>query len=110
VSQKKRPEAVAAAQVEIGHRIKWAREIVEPNRAAFARLLGVHRTTLQKIEDGERAPSVFDVLNIAHRLRVSTDYILIGTLEGVDGQLAALLALRHPELRPHTYKARGDDT
>jgi transcriptional regulator with XRE-family HTH domain len=98
VAQQKRPESYSAVQAEIGKRIKWARELVEPNRAAFARLMGCDRTTLQKIEDGDRAPSIFNVLDIAHRLRVSPDYILTGSLRGVDGELAGLLAVHHPEL------------
>ena len=63
--------------------------------------MGIDRTTLQKIEDGNRAPSVFNVLDLADRLRVSTDYILRGSMRGVDGELAALLVARHPELMPH---------
>jgi transcriptional regulator with XRE-family HTH domain len=93
-------------QIEIGARIKWARELVEPNRAEFARLMRVDRTTLQKIEDGDRAPSIFNILEIAHRLRVPTDYLLRGTLTGVDGELAALLVTEHPELDPHRQRNR----
>jgi transcriptional regulator with XRE-family HTH domain len=110
VSKVKRPPSVTAIQADIGRRILWAREVVEPNRAAFARLMGVDRTTLQKIEDGERAPSVFNVLDIAHRLRVPTDYILRGALRGVDGEMAALLVSRHPELLGDNCKARDSGT
>jgi len=85
----------------MGDRIRWARQLVEPNRAAFARGLDVDRTTLHKIEDGERAPSVFLVAQLSHKLRVSTDYIILGTLRGVDGELAARLLEAHPELRDH---------
>ena len=98
MSKHKRPDAVTAIQRDIGQRILWARELVEPNRSAFARLMGVDRTTLQKIEEGTRAPSVFNVLEISHRLRVSADYILDGSLAGVDRELAAMLIERHPEL------------
>lgn len=97
-------------QTMIGRRILWARELVEPNRAAFARLMGIHRTTLQKIEDGNRTPSIFNVIEIAHRLRVSTDYILIGTLRGVDGELAARLIQAHPELLQHNRTAMDSGT
>ena len=97
-------------QTAIGERIRWARELVEPNRAAFARTLDVDRTTLHKIEDGDRAPSVFLVIQLTHRLRVSTDYILLGTLRGVDGELAARLLEAHPELHDHNRKARAGDS
>jgi DNA-binding XRE family transcriptional regulator len=60
---------VTEIQRQVGLRIRWARECVEPNRAAFARVIGVDRTTLQKIEDGNQPPSIFTKLEIAHRLR-----------------------------------------
>jgi DNA-binding XRE family transcriptional regulator len=110
VAREKRAEAYSAMQIAIGQRIRWARELVEPNRAEFARTMGVDRTTLQKIEDGDRAPSVFAVIEISHRLRVSTDYILLGTLRGVDGELAARLLEAHPDLHEHNRKAMGADT
>lgn len=94
----KRPETYSEIQADIGLRIKWARELVEPNRAEFARTLGVDRSTLQKIEDGSRAPSVFNILEISHVLKVSPDYILTGNLKGVDGEIAGRLVHGHPEL------------
>ena len=110
MAKEKRPEAYSAVQAQIGARIKWARELVEPNRAALAREMGLDKSTLAKIEDGERAPSVFNVLDLAHRLRVTPGYILTGTLTGVDGELAALLATRHPELVPDNHTAMGSGT
>lgn len=98
MAKEKRPETYTAVQIAVGRRIKWARELVEPNRASFARLMGVDRSTLQKIEDGDRPPSIFNVLDLAHRLRVSPDYILTGSLRGVDGEMAGMLVARHPEL------------
>lgn len=106
----KRPIGVTDIQREVGQRIRWARELVEPNRAAFARLMGVDRTTLQKIEDGDRPPSIFNVIEIAHRLRVTCDYILTGSLRGVDGELAAMLVSVHPELMRNRNTAMGFDT
>ena len=94
--------AYSQMQKDMGSRIRWARQLVEPNRAAFARKLQVDRTTLHKIEDGERAPSVFLVAELSHKLRVSTDYIILGTMRGVDGELAAQLLQAHPELHDHT--------
>lgn len=111
MSKKARPEAYSKIQREIGLRIKWARELVVPNRAEFARLMGVDRTTLQKIEDGDRAPSVFNVLDIAHRLRVSPSYILDGSMQGVDSEMAFRLGQAHPELRlpPRDQSGTGTD-
>lgn len=98
MSKEARPAAYSEIQKMIGQRIKWARELVEPNRAEFARAMGVDRTTLQKIEDGDRPPSVFNVMDLAARLRVTPNYILGGSMRGVDGEMAALLAVEHPEL------------
>lgn len=109
------PGDMADLQKQMGRRIKWARELVASNIAEFSRLLGVHRTTIVKIEDGSRAPSISLVLDISRRLRVTPDYILIGSLYGVDEELAYRLLRRHPELnRPppqHIFgnSARADD-
>lgn len=105
-----RPMSYSDVQAEVGQRIRWARELVEPNRAAFARIMGVHPTTLAKIEGGSRAPSIFNILDIAHRLRVSSDYLLMGNMRGVDGELAAMLATRHPELLDTVSTARSYGT
>jgi transcriptional regulator with XRE-family HTH domain len=110
MAKEKRPDAYTAVQAKVGERIKWARELVQPNRAAFARDMGVDRSTLQKIEDGTRPPSIFNVLDIAHRLRVTPDYILKGTLKGVDGELAGLLVAHHPELAPDSSRATDSGT
>ena len=111
MAKDKRPDAYSAVQIKIGDRIKWARELVEPNRSEFARLLGVDRSTLQKIEDGDRPPSVFNVIDLAHRLRVTPDYVLRGSLRGVDGELAGMLVARHPELGPGgSHREMGSDT
>ena len=93
-----RKAAYSLTQKQIGTRLKWARELVEPNRAEFARWMGVDRTTIQKIEDGDRAPSVFNILEFALALRVTADYLLFGAMRGIDGEMAARLAAAHPEL------------
>jgi len=93
-----RPRSYSDVQREIGNRIRWARELVIPNRAEFARLEEIDPSTIAKIESGTRPPSVFNVIGFARRLRVSADYILFGSMRGVDSELAALLALHHPEL------------
>ena len=110
MAKQKRPDAYSEVQLKIGHRIKWARELIEPNRAEFAREMGVDRSTLQKIEDGSRPPSVFNVIDLAHRLQVTPDYILTGSLKGVDGELAGRLVALHPELAPDNNKGTDSGT
>ncbi len=79
--------------------MKWARELVEPNRSEAARVLGVDTSTLTKIEAGTRAPTIFLVIQYANRYRVSTDYLLRGQLKGrMDEEMMLKLAALHPEL------------
>lgn len=78
--------------------MQWARDLVEPNRAAFARILGVDTSTLTKIEQGERAPSIFNVRDYANRLRVSTDFLLFGKLVGLEQEMERRLIALHPEI------------
>lgn len=103
-----RPAAYSEVQRQIGERIRRARMFVMPNRSEFARILGVDTSTLAKIESGDRPPSVFNVIDIARRLRVSTDYILLGSMRGVDGELAALLAAEYPDMVPDRRDIAAD--
>jgi len=98
VSKNARPLSYRKRAQEIGARIQWVRELIEPNRSAFARTMGVDRAILRDMESGRRPPSIYAVTDLAHRLKVSTDYILTGSLRGVDGELAAKLIALHPEL------------
>lgn len=98
MSKTARPEAYSAIQIEVGRRMLWARDLVEPNRAQFARDCGVDTSTLTKAESGERAPSIFLIRDYANRLRVSTDYLLRGELIGIEPELERMLIALHPEL------------
>lgn len=113
MSKQARPESYTLVQKGVGARIAWVREILMPNRSELARLMGVDPSTLAKIEDGERAPSIFNVIEIANRFRVSTDFLLRGLLTAqTDHELALELAARHPELvlqHPRTGESTGRD-
>lgn len=99
MAKHKRPNSLATLQRAIGMRISWARELVIPNQSECARLLGVDASTLNKIEKGDRAPNVFLIAALSNRLRVSTDFLLKGVLNGrTDEELALRLAALHPEL------------
>lgn len=94
-----KPDPYSKLQAQIGERMKWARELVEPNRTEVARIMGVDPSTLAKNEDGERAPSIYTVIQYANRFRVSTDYLLRGQLIGrIDEEMRLKLAALHPEL------------
>jgi transcriptional regulator with XRE-family HTH domain len=86
-------------QAGIGKRMAWARNLTMPNQSKVARLLGVDPSTLNKIEEGDRAPNVFLVAEFCNRFRVSTDYLLRGILTDAEHPaIAARLAAEHPEL------------
>lgn len=99
MAKTKRTEAFTEMQRAVGVRIGWARELVYPNQAEFARLIGVDQSTLNKIEAGDRAPNIFIITEVSNRLRVSTDFLLKGTLVGrTDEEMALRLGAMHPEL------------
>lgn len=108
MSRYKRTKTHREIQAEVGKRLLWARELVEPNRSQFSREVELDRSTVQKIEDGDRAPSIFNVIDFAHRLRVTADYLLFGSMRGLDSELAAALAARHPELGKVTPASAAD--
>lgn len=83
-----------------GRRIRWAREIVEPNRLDFARKLGVDVSTIRNIENGKANPGLQLAHRIFHSLRISLSYVVDGRLNGVDPELATMLVADHPELAP----------
>lgn len=109
MAKNKRPEAYSAVQKRVGKHIKWVRELKEPNQSAAARLIGVVPSTLNKIEEGDRAPSIFNILEIANRFRCSTDFLLRGKLvPEMDQNLALALAALHPELAPQIERMAQD--
>lgn len=114
MAKNKRSDSLTLIQGAIGKRIAWARELVIPNQSECARLLGVDASTLNKIERGDRAPSVFLIIALSNRLRVSTDFLLKGVLNGrTDEELALRLAALHPELvlqRQDTVPDTGKST
>jgi len=90
----------------IGMRIRWAREIMDPNRTGFARAFGFDRTALRDVESGRRPLSIFLLIELIHALKISPNYVFWGDLAGVDGRMAARLVQAHPELAPD---GDGDD-
>ncbi|MGH2447585.1 MAG: helix-turn-helix domain-containing protein [Chloroflexota bacterium] len=105
MSRRRRPDAYSDIQIQVGLRILWARELVVPNRAQFARLCGLDTSTISKIEAGDRPPSIFNVLSFATKLRVDPNYVLSGSIRGVDPELLAQLVARHPELANRQRRA-----
>ena len=99
MSKYKRPLAQTSVQAAVGERIRWARELVFRTQKSCADAIGADQTTLSKIESGARAPSIFNIIELATRLRVSTDFLLRGLLTArTDEEMAGRLAAMHPEL------------
>ena len=67
--------------VEIGSRIRTQREYLGYTREQFAELLEVTPKFCSDIELGIKGMSVPTLCKIARVLRLSTDFILFGTLE-----------------------------
>jgi transcriptional regulator with XRE-family HTH domain len=82
----------------IGLRLRWARELVYPTQAAFARALNLDKHALAKIEHGKRPLRLVNLITAANKLRTGTEYLLTGNLAGVEPELQRLLMQRHPEL------------
>lgn len=107
----------------IGQRTKWARELVGLTPTELAADIGLDTTAIRHIERGQRLPSIHVLMSLCHTLRVSPQYLLWGSLEAVNPELATKLKHAHPELlwpgapeaRPHnssepTYTDRRSRT
>lgn len=86
------------AYAMIGRRLRWARELVYPSQAAFARAINVDKSTIAKIEKGDRGLTIMTLMLAAQKLRCSADFLLVGELVLVEPSLRANLVKRHPEL------------
>lgn len=95
---------------EMGERLLWVRQELGLSQQEIANQVGVHQTAWSLWERGERWPDMFEAMRLAAKLKVTTDYLLNGNLEGVEPRLAIRLAAHHPELVGPTDKADSKDT
>lgn len=65
-----------AMQVAIGRAVVQERQRQGIDCRELARRIGVAGTTLQKIESGDTAPSVWALVQLAHELDVSLDELV----------------------------------
>jgi transcriptional regulator with XRE-family HTH domain len=112
MSKTPRPPSFTEIQAEIGARVRQVRELYGLGQAELAAALEVDPSTLNKIEKGSRPPSVFNIISLANRLRVSTDFLLRGQLVGqMDQEVALQLAALNPDWVPpigkDSRKGRG---
>jgi transcriptional regulator with XRE-family HTH domain len=83
---------------DFGRRLSWVREMVGAIPTRLAADCGVDTSSIRHIERGQRMPSVHLLRTLCHVLRISPDYLLYGSLAGVDQELATKLKVAHPEL------------
>lgn len=81
-----------------GRRLGWVRKMLGISPTRLAADIGVDSSSIRLIERGERMPSVHHMRSMCHTLRISPQYLMWGSLEGVEHELAASLKAAHPEL------------
>lgn len=84
--------------VHMGERLRWVREALGKTQEELAEAIGVHQTSWSLYERGLRWPDQFEAPRLLAKLRISREYLLENTLQGVDPALAIRLAAKHPEL------------
>ena len=98
-------------QKDMGKRLRWVRKAMgDPPQEALSKMLGLHQTSISLYERGKRMPDQFEAVRIIAKLKISREYLMEGSLEGVDRDLAIRLAAAHPELVPPIRKDLSKDT
>jgi transcriptional regulator with XRE-family HTH domain len=93
-----RSTADRALMKQVGQRLLWARVALELTQEQIAQMIGLDHSTWCYYEQGKRFPDPLKIPAICARLNVDTDYLMHGSLDGVERNLAILLAAYHPEL------------
>jgi len=88
----------------LGTRLRWVREALGKTQDEMAEIVGIHQTAWSKYEAGKRWPDEFQAPRFIAKLQISRAYLLEGSLEGVERELAIRLAANHPELAGPTDK------
>ena len=83
----------------IGQRVRWVRELLGITPTQLGADVGVDASLIRHIERGVRLPSIHVLMSLCHVCRVSPQYLLWGSLEAVDLELAGQLKQLHPELQ-----------
>lgn len=72
---------------EVGARIRFLRTRRNMSQYEFAELIGVSRIHVAKIEAGNGNPSIDVLIDIAERMDVSLDYLILGKKSILDAKL-----------------------
>lgn len=101
----KRTPADVALMRTMGARLRWVREAYGKTQEQMAAAVGIDQTTWSYYELGKRWPDQFAAPRLIAKLKISREYLLDGSLEGVERLLAIRLAASHPELASPMSKA-----
>jgi transcriptional regulator with XRE-family HTH domain len=93
-----RSAADRALMKQVGRRLLWAREALELTQEQISGMVGLDHSTWCYYEQGKRFPDPLKLPAICARLNVDSDYLMHGSLDGVERNLAIVLAAYHPEL------------
>lgn len=78
----------------VGNRVIALREALNLRHGEFATLTGIDKSTLTKVEKGERLLRITAGLEIAAKFSVTLDYLYLGDLSALPPALASDI-LRH---------------
>ena len=70
--------------IEMGKRIKLRRNELKIKQAELAETLGISNNHMSSIETGKERPSMEVFINICEELKVTPDYLLLGTMHAND--------------------------
>ena len=113
MARQRRTSADRELMADMGQRLRWVRDILGKSQAQMAEAVGIDQTAWSLYERGLRWPDVAQAARIVAKLKVSHSYLLEGSLEGVERELAIRLAAYHPELvlprhtEPHMDRLRA---
>lgn len=96
------PDGDASDLAEIGKRLRWLRRRAKLSQTKAAALFNREQSGWSKFENGERQPDSALVTAIAARFKVTTDFILVGNIDGIHPDLINDLATQNHDLRLRT--------
>jgi transcriptional regulator with XRE-family HTH domain len=95
---------------QMGQRLMWVREAYGMSQGQIAQAVGIDQTAWSLYENGKRSPDLYAALRLISKLKISFGFLVEGSLEGVERELAIRLAASHPELAAPLRMAPRTDT
>jgi transcriptional regulator with XRE-family HTH domain len=82
----------------IGLRLRWVRDALGMTQEQIASAVGIAQDAWSLYELGKRWPDLGTASRMIAKLKITHAYLVEGSLDGVERQLAIRLAAYHPEL------------